>query len=152
MNRSVLLGVLCALALTASACGGTKPTGFHATPEATETGPIEDTSTRQDPAEIEGPIDVVDNVFIPRFASVPAGTTVTWHQSGTAPHNVVADDGSFNSHPDCSNQDLAACMAAGDEFTQLFAEPGQYPYYCVIHGFPKRLDDPSSMSGLIIVE
>lgn len=91
-------------------------------------------------------VDVVDIDFAPAEVTVEAGTTVTWTQSGSLPHTVTADDGSFDSHPDCSSAG-DACMASGDTFTQTFDEPGEYAYYCRLHGSPGG----DGMSGVVMV-
>lgn len=93
-------------------------------------------------------VDVGDNFFEPRELAVPAGTEVTWEQSGVAPHTVTADDGSFDSHPDCQGANLADCMQKGDTFKQAFDSPGQVAYYCRIHGAPGGV----GMAGVIVVE
>src|SRR5687768_8704241 len=42
-------------------------------------------------------VQVVDFAFEPAAVTVPAGTTVTWTNTGSRPHTVTADDGSFDS-------------------------------------------------------
>ena len=67
--------------------------------------------------------------FDPREVVVRAGQAVTWvHKDGRLPHNVVADDGSFNSHPACGRPS-GACMKGGDRFTHAFTRPGVFSYY-----------------------
>jgi plastocyanin len=153
MRRSVLLALLSVLAFTAASCGAPKDTGFPPTPSPTETEHDGgDTSTPDDPAAYDGPIDVVDSRFVPRYVAVESGTAVTWSQSGSAPHNVVsAKKGAFNSHPKCL-KDTSTCMASGDEFTFTFEDKGDFIYYCQIHGRPTNLDDPANMAGIIFVE
>lgn len=65
-----------------------------------------------------------------------AGEAVTWvHKDGRLPHNVVADDGSFNSHPTCARPG-GECMKGGERFTHAFTQPGTFSYYCRPHGAP----------------
>lgn len=90
-------------------------------------------------------VEVVDVDFMPNEATIDPGGTVTWTQTGTLPHTVTADDGSFDSHPDCSAGD--GCMTSGDTFAQAFDEPGEYPYYCKVHGGPGG----EGMSGVVVV-
>jgi plastocyanin len=146
MRRSAL--VLIVLALTGSACAVRKDTGFPPPePTETETGPSPEGTG---PVELAGPIEVVDSLFQPAAAKVKAGTAVEWSQSGTQPHSVTSDPGqslSFDSHPGCL-QDLSKCMKAGDEFPFTFETPGEYRYYCVIHGQPGGI----GMAGVVIVE
>ena len=154
-RSSTAVALLAILTLLSVACGSTKDTGFPPTPDPVETedhgGNGDDESSLDNPTALDGDVEVVDNRFVPRFAAVAAGTTVTWVQTGAAPHNIVADDGSYDSHPDCLS-DIGSCMARGDEYSMTFDEPGEYPYYCVIHGRPGALDDPVNMAGMIIVE
>lgn len=99
------------------------------------------TAVAQDAADV----DVVDSDFVPSDVTVDAGGTVTWTQSGSLPHSVTADDGSFDSHPDCSGG--TDCMGAGDTFAHTFDEAGEYAYYCRIHGGPGGV----GMSGVVVV-
>lgn len=89
-------------------------------------------------------VDVRDNEFVDADIVVTAGDTVAWSQSGSNPHSVTADDGSFDSHPDC----LPNCMGQGDTFSHTFETPGEYPYHCKIHGGP----DGQGMSGIVRVQ
>lgn len=134
-NR-VFVMATCVLSLALVACQApSKETGFPKEIEEPE-GVVE-----------PGVIQVIDSAFDPKESVVPAGTEVRWEQIGSAPHNVVADDGSFDSHPDCK-KDSSQCMGQGDEFTREFEEAGEYPYYCVIHGAPGG----QGMAGTIIVQ
>lgn len=96
-------------------------------------------------------VDVVDNAFEPPSLTVTAGDDVTWTSSGSNPHTVTADDGSFDSNPDCeafADAATGACMDSGESFEFTFDEPGEYPYYCRLHGGPGGV----GMAGTIIVE
>ncbi|SEO44674.1 halocyanin domain-containing protein [Halogranum amylolyticum] len=65
------------------------------------------------------------NGFGPAAVEVTAGTTVVWKWTGAGgTHNVVAEDGSFQS-------DYATKQGATFEHT--FAETGTYTYYCKPH-------------------
>lgn len=96
-------------------------------------------------------VDVVDNAFEPPTLTVTVGDDVTWTSSGTNPHTVTADDGSFDSNPDCESFADAAdgdCMEDGDSFEHTFDQPGEHPYFCRIHGGPGG----AGMAGTIVVE
>lgn len=95
-------------------------------------------------AQTTAEVTVVDSAYEPREVSIEAGGTVTWTQTGTLPHSVTADDGSFDSHPSCGS---GACMGPGDTFQHTFTEPGTYAYYCRIHGGPGG----AGMSGTVVV-
>lgn len=64
------------------------------------------------------------NCFIPDILTVEVGTTVVWASVGKRPHDVVADDGSFQSQ----------YLYPGDTWDWTFSTVGEYPYYCSLHG------------------
>lgn len=82
-------------------------------------------------------IEVLDSAYDPGEITIEPGTTVVWAQTGSLPHTVTADNGTFDSGD----------MASGDTFTFTFNEEGTYPYYCEYHGGPGG----QGMSGVIIV-
>lgn len=88
-------------------------------------------------------VEVADNEFAPEAITIEAGDTIEWEHTGVNPHTVTADDGSFDSHPDCPQ---GPCMMTGDTYEQTFDEPGEYGYYCKIHGSPG-----SGMAGTVVV-
>jgi plastocyanin len=73
--------------------------------------------------------------FVPRDLAIPRGETVTWTNMDGMDHSVVAEDGSFNSHPACGAIG-GACMKRGESFSHTFTQPGRVAYYCRIHGAP----------------
>jgi plastocyanin len=75
--------------------------------------------------------------FSPEELTVPVGSTVLWTNTNTLAHTVTADDDSFAS----------GLLEPGETFSQTFNEPGEYQYYCELHGDPGRL----GMAGVIIV-
>jgi plastocyanin len=82
-------------------------------------------------------IAIVDSEFDPPELTVPVGATVIWNQNGALPHTITAEDGSFDSGQ----------LASGQTYSVIFDEPGEYPYYCSLHGGPGG----QGMSGVIIV-
>ena len=82
-------------------------------------------------------VEVLDSEYQPEEVEVSAGTTVVWTHTGSLPHTVTADDGTFDSGD----------MSSGDTFEYTFEEPGTYPYYCVYHGSEGGV----GMSGVITV-
>ncbi len=84
--------------------------------------------------------------FVPAELTIRAGESVTWvhHDSGLN-HHVVADDGSFDSHPLCGRVG-SICMKGGDTYSHQFSQPGTYGYYCRLHGHPGR-----GMAGTVTV-
>ena len=77
-------------------------------------------------------VTIVDFAFQPASLEVTAGTTVTWTNSGAAPHTVTADNGAFDS----------GRLAPGASFSQTFDAAGTVTYHCEIH---------SQMTGTIVV-
>ena len=68
--------------------------------------------------------------FTPQTLTVKIGTTVTWTNNHTAPHQIKS--ATFNS----------SLLTKGQSFTFTFNEVGTYDYVCAIH---------SNMKGKIIV-
>src|SRR5476649_718515 len=69
---------------------------------------------------------VIDNFsFSPAQLSVAAGSTVTWENHDDMPHTIVNDatPREFKSAP----------LDSGEHFSQTFAKPGTYKYFCSIH-------------------
>ena len=80
--------------------------------------------------------------FVPAQIEVEVGESVTWHhEDGEDPQSVTADDGSFDSHPDCSSAVPDRCMHGGDTFTHTFNRAGRFPYH-------SRTED---MAGVVTV-
>jgi plastocyanin len=71
-------------------------------------------------------VTMADMKFTPARLEVQLGDTVVW-LAGDDDHTVTARDGSFDSSP-------RGLMAQGDEFRWRFRVPGDYPYYCRVHG------------------
>jgi plastocyanin len=68
-------------------------------------------------------VTVQDFSFTPSSVTINVGDTVTWHNSGQAPHNASADDGSFRT-PDLNN---------GQSASHTFSSAGTFSYICTIH-------------------
>ena len=76
----------------------------------------------------------IDNFhYTPPSLVVAPGTTVTWTNADDSPHTVREKDGKFKS----------AALDTDDTFSQTFAAPGEYEYFCSIHPY---------MTGMIIVK
>jgi len=91
-------------------------------------------------------VTVGDNFFDPRSVSVFVGDTVTWQTSSQsfAPHNVVADNGSFKGGGDPANHNPAPGPWS---YSFKFTKPGTFRYYCSQHGAPGGV----GMSGKVVV-
>ena len=92
-------------------------------------------------------VKVIDTDFRPVNVTVTAGATVHWKQVGDQPHSVTAADGSFDSSPDCGPLESDMCLGEGDRFSHTFEQPGEFTYYCRVHGLP----DGTGMAGTIVV-
>ena len=76
----------------------------------------------------------IDNFsFGPATLTVAAGTTVTWTNRDDIPHTVVSTEGAFKSK----------AVDTDEKFSNTFAKPGTYSYFCSIH--PK-------MTGKVVVQ
>lgn len=145
MKRLATTFALISLLALAACGGGTLDTGFP--PEGATPGPTGEPTGEPNGGGAKTNVDVKDNEFVPKEVTVAAGGTVLWEQSGSAPHNVKADDGSFDSSPGCSGANTGACLGKGDTFERTFDAPGRVPYFCVIHGAAGGI----GMSGVVVV-
>jgi len=76
----------------------------------------------------------IDNFhYTPPSLVVAPGTTVTWTNADDSPHTVREKDGKFKS----------AALDTDDTFSQTFAAPGEYEYFCSIHPY---------MTGKVVVK
>jgi len=77
-----------------------------------------------------------DNRFHPARVTVAVGTTVLWSNAEDDPtveHNVISRDYRWAS----SN------FVAGETYEHTFTPPGNYRYFCDLHG---------GMTGMVVVE
>jgi plastocyanin len=68
-------------------------------------------------------VTIADFFFSPASVTVAIGDTVTWHNTGQAPHNATANDGSFKT-PDLNQ---------GQSASHRFTSAGTFSYICTIH-------------------
>ena len=68
-------------------------------------------------------VSIVDFAFDPAAVEIPVGATVTWTNTGAAPHTATASDGTFDSGE----------LAPGATFSHTFTAAGTFPYVCQIH-------------------
>jgi plastocyanin len=95
------------------------------------------------PAAADASVSIGDDFYAPATVTISPGETVTWSHEGQRPHTVTADDGSFDSSPNCPNQ-INQCMQNGDTYSQTFNSVGTFDYFCKVHG--------QAMSGSVVVE
>ena len=91
---------------------------------------------------------VVDTAFEPLVLKIERRTTVEWIQTGSQPHSVTDADDLFDSNPTCSPLRSDECLGKGDSFSHTFDQPGEFLYYCRVHGLP----DGTGMVARVIVE
>ncbi len=72
-------------------------------------------------------VTVVDFAFDPATTTIHVGDTVTWTNTGNAPHTATANNGSFNT----------PLLQHGQSASHTFSQPGTYTYYCTVHPFMK---------------
>jgi plastocyanin len=78
----------------------------------------------------EGEVQIVDYSFQPTVITVTPGTTITWTNEDSAPHNAVGDD--FDTGK----------LDNGDSQSITFDDLGDYAYICTFH---------PSMEGRVVV-
>ena len=99
-------------------------------------------------AQGEHSVMIEGGKFVPREEIIGQGDTVVWrHADGGAAHSVTADNGSFDSHPNCSASAPDQCLREGRTFSHTFTSQGRYQYYSRPHGGP----DKQGMYGAIVV-
>jgi LPXTG-motif cell wall-anchored protein len=104
------------------------------TPPEAATGSEETTTTLRRAAPADAPaggaraaasqsVNMGDFFFSPASVTISVGDTVTWHNSGQAPHTATADDGSFDT----------GTINAGGSGSHTFNSAGTFSYICTIH-------------------
>jgi len=73
---------------------------------------------------------MLDNAFSLGQVRIPVGGEVTFIGAGRNPHNAVASDGSW------STETIFGSLQQmhGDTATLRFDQPGEYVYFCTLHG------------------
>ena len=89
-------------------------------------------SSNNPPPAATASVSIKDMAFNPASLSVKTGTTVTWNNSDTTIHTVIADDGSFNS----------GNIAISAVYSKVFNSAGTFSYHCALH---------PEMTGKIVV-
>ena len=116
-------------AATVAACGedGAAASGAPASAEEPSTGVVV-------------PVVALDNSFRPQALEVHVGDTVTWENRGNNDHNVLSvETGEWGVE--------VTDFAPGAVYSHVFTEPGEYAYYCSIHG-----TEQAGMTGTVTVK
>ncbi len=115
-TRRALPSALLALALLAT-CGGSPGSGVD----------LQGAHFRDQRSRTHVTIQAVDNDFVSPYVTVRSGTAVTFVNDGRNVHDVIPVGDTFRAiEPNH--------FARHDEATVTFDEPGDYPYYCSLHG------------------
>ncbi len=136
-SRHPLITALAASAvavLLLAGCGGdsdekSSTSNGSSTTAATGSGPdLSDADWVDMTGEADVNVQARDNIFVKPYIEVKAGATVTFTNRGRNQHNVLAvPEGKFAT---IEADDLEP--GASQEVT--FQAPGDYPYYCSLHG------------------
>ena len=110
--------------------GGTAPTPDAVTSTTTTTIP---------PTGVVVTVVAIDNTFRPSVVEISVGDEVLWENRGMNEHDVLHVDG------DEWGVEVAD-FQPGDVYLHQFTEPGEYRYYCSIHG-----TETVGMVGTVIV-
>jgi plastocyanin len=76
--------------------------------------------------------------FVPATISVPAGTTVTWMNTGIDQHTSTDDPSKAINSADAALPSGAQAwdsglVSSGQTYSQIFTTPGTYMYFCSVH-------------------
>ena len=131
MNQGRRIAASTATALLAVAVGGCADDGpsmmvVHGDPVDGPTGEVVD-------------VQAIDNTFRENRIVVAPGTTVRWTNAGHNDHDVLAIGADFGVDKHS--------FRPGQTYSHVFDTPGEYPYYCELHGLPTV-----GMIGVVIVE
>lgn len=107
------------LALVAAGCGSSKSSSSSSSSGSSGTS----TPAAAAPGTSANAIDIKGFAFDPADASVKVGTKVTWTNSDSTAHNVVADDGSFKSET----------LSQGASYSFTPTKAGTFDYVCTFH-------------------
>src|SRR5688500_1809542 len=128
-RRAVVTVLVLGSAATLAACGGdgASASGDTRTTEAAV------------PSGVVVPVVTLDHSSRPQALEVHVGDGIEWENRGNNEHNVLSIEGD-----DWGVQ--VTEFQPGDVYTHVFTEPGEYAYYCSIHG-----SEQAGMVGTITV-
>lgn len=77
-------------------------------------------------------VTALDNSFRPQTIEAKVGDEVVWENRGRNEHDILSIEGTL---ADGTAWGLSTDeFQPGDIFSHVFTEPGEYRYYCTIHG------------------
>ena len=86
-----------------------------------------DTTPAVEPTGVVVPVIALDNTFRPDVVEISVGDEVFWENRGLNEHDVLYVEG------DDWGIEVEE-FQPGDMYRHVFTEPGEYHYYCSIHG------------------
>lgn len=104
--------------------GAADGAGGEEVDDVDESAPVQTYAPNGETAVVLG----LDNTFREETIEIEAGTEVLWENRGRNDHNIL---------PVAETEDWGAeteDFLPGDEYARVFDTPGEYPYYCSIHG------------------
>jgi plastocyanin len=128
------LSAVLAIALLVAACGGTASGAANTTAASPAGGGGGATS-----------VSIASYTFSPQTLTVTAGTTVTWTNNDSVPHNVVSTD-SASTGASTTGTFSSGNLTKGQTFSFTFDKAGTYYYECSIHAAM------AGMHGTVVVQ
>lgn len=95
-------------------------------------------------------VTMKDRQFEPYEVKVKAGDTVEWFNNDQDVHQVIS--GKDLQDPSLGKPLDSGTMLPGQRYSLTFANPGRYPYMCVIHWSLQSITGRGGMTGEVIVE
>ena len=99
-----------------------------------------DTPPAVEPTGVVVPVIALDNSFRPDVVVISVGDEVLWENRGINEHDVLYVEG------DDWGVEVEE-FQPGDAYSHVFTQPGEYRYYCSIHG-----NTVVGMVGTVIVD
>lgn len=127
MRLRLATAVILLAAASLVGCGSDPAINADGSP-TTVAAPVDGPDYMDLTAEDAPEVDAVDNNFRAPYVKVNAGTPITFRNEGRNDHNVIpVDDRAFAPVE-------TDAFTPGAETTITFDQPGDYPYYCSLHG------------------
>ena len=95
-------------------------------------------------------VTMKDRQFEPYEVKLKVGDTVEWYNNDQDVHQVIS--GKDLADPSLGKPLDSGTMLPGQRYTATFANPGRYPYMCVIHWSLQSISGRGGMTGEVIVE
>jgi len=102
-----------------AAAGG----GSGGSPSSTPDDASSNTAGVSGASTLSASATAIDFGYLPETIEAEVGTTVTWENSGAAPHTITARDQSFDS----------GLLFTGDTYNQTYTTTGTFEYFCTLH-------------------